>query len=119
VAGQATDALRENPFFVLGVQADADARTLEREGQRLLGGLELGLQWATECTTPLGPLKRTPELVRWAIAELRDPTKRLRYEFWAQIPAPAAGTTSTAPHRTIWRRPFRALGFGRRTGGET
>jgi hypothetical protein len=34
----------------------------------------------------VGPAPRTPELVRQALAELRDPARRLLHEAWAQEP---------------------------------
>ena len=36
--------LEDNPFFVLGLAADASRIELEREAQKLLGMLELGLR---------------------------------------------------------------------------
>jgi hypothetical protein len=81
----------ENPFFVLGVGPEAPRAVVEREGQKLLAMLEVGLTKAKTYETPLGPRARTPELVRWALAELRQPERRLVHELWAAAPvAPVA-----------------------------
>lgn len=76
----------ENPFYVLGVRVDASRVEIEREGQKLLGMLELGLAAAQTANTPLGEIARSPDQVRQAMAELRDPHKRLLYEVWALLP---------------------------------
>ena len=85
-------ALDENPFFVLGISPEASRIEIEREAQKLLGMLELGFAAAQTYQTPLGPRVRTPELVRTAVATLRDPHKRLVAEMWARH-APAAAPT--------------------------
>lgn len=80
-----------NPFFVLAVAPDAPVAEIERQGQRLLSELAAGLDGARRYPTPFGPRERTPELVRVAIAELRDPVRRLAHEWWARgLVAPAA-----------------------------
>jgi hypothetical protein len=73
-----------NPFLVLGVEPSAAAAEIERQGQRLLSELAAGLDGARRYATPLGARERTPELVRSAIAELRDPARRLAHEWWAR-----------------------------------
>jgi hypothetical protein len=80
--------LAENPFFVLGISPDASRIEIEREAQKLLGMLELGFAQAGEYATPLGPRPRTPELVRAAVAALRDPYQRLLAELWARHAPP-------------------------------
>jgi hypothetical protein len=80
--------LLENPFFVLGLAPSATRLELERAGQRLLAELTIGRQSVLEYDTPVGRNARTPELVRQALAELRDPGRRLLHEAWAQLPAP-------------------------------
>ena len=77
----------ENPFYILGVRPSCTRAEMEREGQKLLGMLELGLPVAKKYKTPLGDAERTPEMVRQAMAELRDPNRRLLHELWAQLPA--------------------------------
>ena len=86
--------LADNPFFVLGVPTAASRIEVEREAQKLLGMLELGFAEARTYTTPLGPRDRTAEMVRAAVAALRDPYRRLVAELWARHappprPAPA------------------------------
>lgn len=89
------ERLAENPFFILGLAPDAPAREVEREAQKLLGMLELGLAEAATYHTPLGPRPRTSEAVRAAAAVLRDPRRRLVAELWA----------SAGPHASPPRAP--------------
>jgi curved DNA-binding protein CbpA len=87
----AADKIRDNPFYVLGLPPSASRVEVERQGQKLLGMLELGLQSAASYATPVGPGERTADKVRRAMAELRDPERRLEYELWARLePLPAA-----------------------------
>lgn len=86
-----------NPFYVLGVPIEASRAEVEREGQKLLGMLALGLSQATTYDTPLGPAPRTPEAVREAMAELRDPERRLMHELWARVPAGTSATSFASP----------------------
>ena len=88
--------LVENPFFVLGLSPDASRIEIEREAQKLLGMLELDFADAKTYATPLGPQPRTAELVRAAVAALRDPYRRLVAEVWARH-APAVRTAAPAP----------------------
>ena len=89
--------LAENPFFVLGLSPDASRIEIEREAQKLLGMLELGFAAALSYPTPLGPRTRTPELVRGAVAALRDPSQRLVAELWARHAPPASDVIESAP----------------------
>lgn len=73
-----------NPFFVLAVAPSAPAAEIERQGQRLLAELAAQLADARRYRTPFGDHERTPELVRSSVAELRDPARRLRHEWWAR-----------------------------------
>jgi hypothetical protein len=85
--------LADNPFHVLGLRPDCSRADVEREGQKLLAMLELGLSAARRYTSPLGEHERSAEQVREAMAELRDPDRRLIHELWAGLaptPAPAA-----------------------------
>jgi hypothetical protein len=75
--------LVENPFFVLDLPVDASRVEVEREAQKLLGMLELGLAQAQRYASPLGWHDRTSDLVRAAAAALRDPQRRLIAEAWA------------------------------------
>ena len=92
-----SDRLLRNPFHVLGLPVTCTRAEAEREGQKLLGMLSLGLAQAASYTTPLGVRPRTDELVRWAMAELRDPQARLDHELWAQLPASPQAPDAAAP----------------------
>ena len=80
------ERLLENPFFVLGLTPEATRVEVERAGQRLLAELAIRREAALHYDSPLGRAPRTPELVRHALAELRDPGRRLLHEVWAQAP---------------------------------
>ena len=73
----------ENPFLVLDLPVTVGAGELERQGQKWMAMLAAGLDQAKHYTTPFGPRARTADLVRTAMAELRDPGRRLIHEFWA------------------------------------
>jgi hypothetical protein len=92
------DRIAGNPLTVLGLGAGASRIEIEREAQKLLGMLELGFAEAETYATPLGPRPRTAELVRAAVAALRDPAQRLAAELWlcAEAPAPVAPAPSAA-----------------------
>jgi hypothetical protein len=86
----ARERLVGNPFHVLGLRPGCTRAEIEQEGQKLLAMLELGLAAAARYQTPLGPVERTREKVRAALAELRDPDRRLLAELWAALePAPS------------------------------
>ncbi|MBL0218369.1 MAG: hypothetical protein IPQ07_31360 [Myxococcales bacterium] len=106
--------LEDNPFFVLGIATDASRIEIEREAQKLLGMLELGFVDAQTYETPVGPRARTAELVRAAVAALRDPYRRLVAELWARH-APPARPAEPPPPPSPTARPGlrRALGWGR------
>ncbi|TMQ19828.1 MAG: hypothetical protein E6J90_04915 [Deltaproteobacteria bacterium] len=104
----------DNPFFVLGLTADASRIEVEREAQKLLGMLELDFEAARTYDTPLGPQLRTTEMVRAAVATLRDPYQRLVAELWARHappaqpeppPRPAAAPTRDGLRRALGWRP--------------
>jgi len=71
-----------NPFLVLELPADASGEMVERKGALLLSMLAIGAGDGTRYQTPLGERERTPEMVREAMAELRDPGRRVIYEWW-------------------------------------
>lgn len=108
--------LRENAFHVLGLRPSCTRMEVEREGQKLLAMLELGLAEAAHYDTPVGRMPRTSETVRAAMASLRDPDTRLLHALWAQL-SPGDTTPSQAPSsqqaapwpeataRLGWRRP--------------
>ena len=93
---EAAERLAENPFFVLGLAPDAPPRDVEREAQKLLGMLELGLADAATYATPLGPRPRTADRVRAAAAVLRDPRRRLVAELWAAGWKPGAAAAAAS-----------------------
>jgi hypothetical protein len=76
--------LLANPFLVLELPPDADRAALERQGAKLLAMLAAQMPEARVYPTPLGLERRTAELVRGALGELRDPDKRLVHEWWAR-----------------------------------
>ena len=82
-----TEAVEQNPFYVLGVSLECPRAEVEREGQKLLAMLALDLADVKTYQTPLGQRTRTPELVRSAMAELRAPERRLAHELLATLPA--------------------------------
>ena len=97
-ADDVENLLRErlaNPFLVLDVGPSASVPEIERQGQRLLAELAAGLDGARRYATPSGARARTPEMVRSAIAELRDPARRLAHEWWARGMAAAGAAAAT------------------------
>lgn len=89
--------IADNPFFVLGLAAEASRIEVEREAQKLLGMLELGFAQARTYATPLGPRERTAEMVRAAVAALRDPYRRLVAELWARHAPPVVAEAPDPP----------------------
>jgi hypothetical protein len=113
------ECIAENPFYVLGLPVTCSRIEVEREGQKLLGMLEIGLSAAGSYRSPLGVHPRTPELIRAAMAELRDPQRRLNHELWAALPSPApAAAAAEAPaaapaDAAPWPEALAALGWRR------
>ena len=100
--------LRDNAFHVLGVTPEATRAEVEREGQKLLAQLQLGLAEAARYATPLGPQPRDADTVRSALAALRDPRSRLQHTLWARLPARSSPSRSaSAP---AWPGALVALG---------
>jgi hypothetical protein len=107
--------LKENAFHVLGLRPTCTRIEVEREGQKLLAMLELGLSEAAHYTTPVGRMPRTAELVRAAMASLRDPATRLQHALWAQIPpGPVASQTPAREEPAPWPEAPVRLGWRRR-----
>lgn len=100
----AVEKIRGNPFYVLGLAPSATRAEVEREGQKLLGMLELKLTRAAQYATPVGPGERTSDKVRSAMAELRNPERRLEHELWARLEPRAEATPEPAPAPTRGRR---------------
>jgi hypothetical protein len=108
--------LKENAFYVLGLSPSCTRQEVEREGQKLLSMLELGLAEAAHYETPLGRMPRTSEAVRAAMAALRDPSTRLLHELWAQLPPDSARRPDTAAAvqpAAPWREAAVRLGWGK------
>lgn len=104
------DRIAENPFYVLGLTPAVTRTELEREGNKLLSMLQLGLKEAKTYRSPVGEHPRTEEAVRAAMAELRDPKRRLVHELLAALPAgvqvpavapPEAGETVKWPRAPL------------------
>ena len=107
-----TGRVASNPFLVLGITPAFSRREMEREGQKLLGMLELGMAEARSYPTVFGPRPRTPEMVREAMAELRDPGRRLAHELF--FLEGTAGADADRGEQTVgWSGAFSALGFSR------
>lgn len=114
-----TERIVENPFCVLGLRTDCSRTEVEREGARLLSMLALGLSEAKTYRSPLGVHARTEGLVRQAMAELREPKRRLLHELLAALPAaeapgpsePRSASTPT-PATVRWPRAPQVFGYG-------
>ncbi len=109
-AGDPRDRAARNPFHVLGLPPGASRGEIEREGQRLLDALALGLEDAAAFDTPFGRCPRGPEEVREALAELRDPERRVLHEIFAVPPS----SVEPSPAVPAWPQAFRALGWRER-----
>lgn len=86
---EALSRIRDNAFHVLELTPSCSRLDVERQGQKLLAMLELGLSAAVTYPTPVGHAVRDAEKVRVAMARLRDPDKRLEEELWARLAADA------------------------------
>lgn len=115
------DRIRQNPFYVLDLRPSASMAEIERQGQKLLGMVELGISSAKRYSTPAGEESRDADLIRRAVAELRDPQRRLAHELWAALPpkpvkpfrSEAKATSDAGPKADApWPEAFEALGFG-------
>ncbi len=108
--------IADNPFYVLGLAPECSYLEIEREGRKLLGMLELGLSAARSYETPLGPRQRTAEKVREAMAELRQPERRLAHEMWARLePRDTERKPPTEPDTpAAWPDALAVLGWRRR-----
>jgi hypothetical protein len=111
--------IADNPFLVLELAPDCSRIEIERAGQKLLAMLEVGLGDADRYETPFGPRPRTPELVREAMAALRDPRRRLVAEMWARpgaagAPPPADDAIDDSrDDEPGWPRAMQIFGLGR------
>lgn len=87
------ERLIDNPFYVLELAPDCSRAEVERAGQKLLAMLDLDLAGSGGYATPFGAGLRDPAKVREAMAELRDPQRRLLHELWAQRRSTTGPTT--------------------------
>lgn len=125
---EALARIRDNAFHVLELTPSCSRLDVERQGQKLLAMLELGLAAAVTYATPVGHGVRDADKVRLAMARLRDPDKRLEEELWARLdagarpPAPrdedadlGLDSLPRAPRPDLpWPGALAALGWGRR-----
>lgn len=111
------ERIAENPFYVLGVATTASRTELEREGNKLLSMLQLELKESKTYRSPAGEHPRTAEAVRAAMAELRDPKRRLVHELLASLPVtvsvPRAGRSAD---EVKWERAPMVFGYGPERG---
>lgn len=80
-------ALLDNPFLILELDPDCSRAEVERAGQKLMAMLEVGLAGADRYPTPRGDRPRDADSVREAMAQLRDPQRRLYHELWVSSDA--------------------------------
>jgi hypothetical protein len=106
------DRIAENPFYVLGVATTATRTDIEREGSKLLSMLQLGLKDAKRYRSPVGEHARTEEAVRAAMAELRDPKRRLVHELLAALPADTTVPRVEVADGLKWPRAPLVFGYG-------
>jgi hypothetical protein len=103
--------LAKNPFFVLEVATGASRMDIERAAQRLLSLLGIGASAARRYKCPLGEFDRDEDTVREAAAALRDPKRRLAWEFWADLPDQSIASEQVASFAEAlasiaWRGPW-------------
>jgi hypothetical protein len=103
----------ENPFFVLGLSPECSRADVERTGQKLLALLGIDSGPAKRYVTPFGERTRTPDHIRAAMAELRDPQRRLVHEAWARIESreSAEGAPDAAHPTRPWPEAMRTIGW--------
>ncbi|KIG14757.1 hypothetical protein DB30_06343 [Enhygromyxa salina] len=89
--------LVDNPFYVLELAPDCTRAEVERAGQKLLAMIELDLAGGPTYPTPFGSGRRDAAKIREAMAELRDPQRRLFHELWV-LARPWAGETAGLAH---------------------
>jgi hypothetical protein len=107
------ERIAENPFYVLGVAITASRTDIEREGNKLLSMLQLELKESKSYRSPVGDHPRTAEAVRAAMAELRDPKRRLVHELLASLPVSVAVPLAGAKKNELrWPRAPLVFGYG-------
>lgn len=103
---------RANPFFVLEVKTDAPRIEIERAGQRLLARFEISPESVAQYQTPLGRAVRDADMVRQALAALRDPVQRVAHELWADI-GPVEQAAPEGDESFCWTDAERGLGWAK------
>jgi hypothetical protein len=103
---------RRNPFFVLELTTDAPRIDIERMGQKLLALLEVGSVEVASYQTPFGSATRDSDLVRQALAALRDPNGRILHELWADVGGPIEEEPDKSPVAP-WEGAGHAVGWAR------
>lgn len=98
-----------NPFYVLALPIDCSLMDVERAGNKWLRMLSMS-ESARQYTSPFGPQERTEDLIRWAMAELKDPKRRLRHEQWVGLSDLLLNIRSTQPP-SFGKRVWRILGW--------
>ena len=108
------ERIAENPFYVLGVAVTASRTDIEREGNKLLSMLQLDLKESKSYRSPVGDHVRTAEAVRAAMAELRDPKRRLVHELLASLPVSVAVPSAAGAKKNElkWARAPMVFGYG-------
>lgn len=108
------ERIAENPFYVLGLGTTVSRTDVEREGAKLLSMLQLDLKESKTYRSPVGEHPRTAEAVRAAMAELRDPKRRLVHELLASLPVTARvpATTGSGKSEVKWPRAPLVFGYG-------
>jgi len=107
------ERIAENPFYVLGVAVTASRTDTEREGSKLLTMLQLDLKESRSYRSPVGDHPRTAVAVRAAMAELRDPKRRLVHELLASLPVSVAVPSSGSKKNELkWGRAPMVFGYG-------
>lgn len=105
-------AWRANPFFVLELKTDATRADVERAGQRLLAKFGIDSTGIADYETPLGKGLRDADMVRQAMAALRDPAQRVACELWAGLaPVQTSSRQTDGAGETRWEDAQRALGW--------
>ncbi|MGE3457067.1 MAG: hypothetical protein AB7O24_18290, partial [Kofleriaceae bacterium] len=112
--------VHHNPFEVLELGANATARDITRQKDKLLGMLELGLDRAKRYASSAGDKERTSDLVRTAAQELERPRSRLTWELWLRPsdqavdgdPDAAAMRTALVLHHELLREVAHGIAFG-------
>lgn len=103
----AFDRLAINPFWVLDLPPSATGVEVARAAKKIEMMLAAGAEGAELWSCPFGSGRRDLDLVRWAQHELREPPRRVFWEFLASPLAPVApgpGVPAAVEAALGWRR---------------